>query len=279
MVLDLRDRGIHKELFLFGTREPESVRIFMNELSPGMTVLDIGANIGYYVLIEAQILENEGTIYAVEPEPQNFENMKKNIEINSYDTYIKLYNLAISDKIGKAELEIANESNLHRLIPVEKLDGKYVIVDTITLDEFLMDKKVDYIRMDVEGGEILIINGMNNILNSSLPLKLFIEIHPRFIKEYGSDVEEMLEILSRAGFSLKYLVMDKPKVPLIPYIKGRGRLEKSITFNKALKDCLKDEEIRSFLIPTKGDILYEGYHVFLERGNKKGSVIMFCGLS
>ena len=84
MLLDLRDKGIHKDLFLYGCREPECTKIVQKELCEGMKVVDIGANIGYYALMEAQIVGDSGKIYAIEPEPRNFRMLERNIEMNSY---------------------------------------------------------------------------------------------------------------------------------------------------------------------------------------------------
>ena len=86
MYLNLNDPGISKTLAIVGKRELEHVYILKNELREGMTVWDIGANIGYYVLMEAKYVGSTGKVYAVEPSPSNYELLKKNLE-SSYTTH------------------------------------------------------------------------------------------------------------------------------------------------------------------------------------------------
>jgi FkbM family methyltransferase len=266
MVLDLKDKGINRDLFLYAYREPECTKIFKNELSEGMRVADIGANIGYYVLMEAQIVGDKGKIFAIEPEPSNFEMLKRNVKMNPHAACVELYNMAISDKIGKTLFTIAGTANAHKLsIPGSKGNNE-IEVATTTLDDLLGREEVNVIRMDVEGGEWLILKGMRDILNSKKPLKIFMEVHPKLMKLYGGTVESMLEILSKAWFRVKYVVVWEEKSHyLIPYIKGRGPLERKIEFNMPLADLLVNNQSRQLLICDSGQTYEAGYKLFLER--------------
>ncbi|MCK4809728.1 MAG: FkbM family methyltransferase [Candidatus Omnitrophica bacterium] len=266
MLLDLSDSGINRDLFLFGCREPESTKIFKTELREGSKIAEIGANIGYYVLIESQIVGNTGRIYAIEPAPQNFARLKENIKINSYPIDITLYNTALSDKKGKARFSIATTCNNCRLFLPGVDDGKSVEVTTNIFDELFFDKEIDVIRMDSEGGEWLIIKGMECIFRSRKPLKMFIEVHPMLIEEYGGNIEEFLSILANAGFELKYLVVWEPLSHfIIPYIKGRTAREQSIEYNMPLRDLLEDETERENLCCKSGHKYEAGYKMFLNR--------------
>jgi len=122
----------------------------------------------------------------------------------------------------------------------------------------------------VEGGEIFILRGMQNILKSHYPIKMFIKIHPRLLREIGSSAEEVLRILSDAGFILKYVIMIAPKVVRIPWLKGEARGKISLYFNKPLKILLEDDKKRQSLIPNENNSLDEGYHLFLERTEVSG---------
>lgn len=266
MLLDLSDGGINRDLFLYGCREPECTKIFKAELSEGMTVVDIGANIGYYVLIESQLIGNSGRIYAIEPEPRNFKMLKRNVEMNSYTSRIKLYNMAISDKPGKSLFGIASTANAHRLFVSGGGEDKAIEVQTATLDKILGDVKIDVIRMDPEGGEWLIFKGMRRILRSNKPLKLFIEVHPKLIKDYGGNAEAMLRILAEVGFKIKFLVIWEPSSHfLIPYIKGKAPSEKCIAYDMPLDDFLINEQIKQFLTSETSSVYEPGYKLFLER--------------
>lgn len=266
MILDLSDKGINRDLFLYRCREPECTKIFKDELSEGMKVVDIGANIGYYVMMEAKKLGVTGKIYAIEPAPKNFQQLKRNVEINSYPVDIELHNLAIGDRNGRARFSLAATSNNHKLAAPGAEDDDTIEVDVARLDDLLMNKQIDVVRMDPEGAEWLILKGMEKILRNKKPLKMFIEIHPKLIKRYGGDVKEMLVFLADCGFRLKYLVVWKPDSHyIIPYIKGRGALERRIRYDKPLKELLEDEQARDSLICDSGHRYEAGYKVFLER--------------
>lgn len=265
MLLQLSDRGIHKDLFLYGCREPQCTEIFKKELSEGMKVLEIGANIGYYVLMAAQIVGNTGKVYALEPDPQNFEILRRNVELNSYSDRVELYNLAAGDNSGEALLDISGDSNTHKIILSKSHRNKkqnYINVKMVTIDEFLKDRHVDFIRMDVEGFEYGIIKGMTRLLSKEDSLQMFIEVHPWLIKEYGGSYEEMLELLSISNFNVNYLLLGKkPRFLLSRRAVGEAPYpETVIEYRQPLRTLVTDEEIGE--VPLN---LTQGYHIFLEK--------------
>lgn len=77
LVVDLNDEGLSEQLIQWGNREDNTVKAFKKELNKltdavdSVSVLEIGANIGYYALIEADIIDSTGKIYAIEPHPEN----------------------------------------------------------------------------------------------------------------------------------------------------------------------------------------------------------------
>jgi len=261
MILDLADRGICKDLFLYRSREPESTKIFIKELSEGMKVVDIGANIGYYALIESRIVGNQGKVYAIEPEPRNFQLFKNNVELNNYSDCVELFNIAIGDRTGKELFEISDMYNTHRIAKESDLSDKCIEVPITTLDEFLKDKRVDFVRMDVEGYEYFIVLGMEKTLKKNQPLKLFVEVHPRLIKHYGGDVEDMLKILSNARFRVTYICLWNPSFRnIVRPFKGKALpFEKVITYKRPLKDLLENEVTKKIIAGT------QTYRIFLEK--------------
>ena len=86
MFLDLDDRGISRALILFGEREIDQKKIIEECLKPEMCVFDIGANIGYYVIMESMIMKNKGRIIAIEPSKNNIQLLKQNLTLNKIVT-------------------------------------------------------------------------------------------------------------------------------------------------------------------------------------------------
>ena len=84
MILDLNDQGISRELALYGYHEKNSTQQTKKIITSGMNILEVGGNIGYYLLIAAKQIGLEGRIYAYEPSPHNIEALKENIKLNGY---------------------------------------------------------------------------------------------------------------------------------------------------------------------------------------------------
>ena len=201
MYLNPTGSDISTELLVRGIHEKGATRIFREELKEGMHVVDIGANIGYYALIEAQIVSTKGKVYAIEPEPNNFELLNKNVKINDFTDIIETFQMAIADKDGHSKLYLSGKSNLHSLLPNSENEDGYCIVETTTLDNFLWDKyPVDFIRMDVEGFEYEVIEGATKTLEREGPLKLFIEFHPYALETRDLSLKMLLKKLADFGF-------------------------------------------------------------------------------
>lgn len=252
MYLNLNDFGLSKHLFLNGIREPECTRIMKKWLKKDMTVVELGANIGYYALMEASIIGKKGKIYAVEPFPSNFELLQKNIKLNPYENIIEPYNIAIGDKSGTEKLYVSNEHNLCNMLASETTD--FVEVKTETLDNFVTDKKLpDLIRMDIEGYEYYVLDGMKKTLQQCKSCKMFIEVHPFQMYEQGLDYKKPLQTLFDLGFDPKYVVKEHGpiKEELFTY---QGPIKNFFSF-------LKENE----LLPPEST---HGFGLFLEKNKK-----------
>jgi FkbM family methyltransferase len=211
MYLDLADEGISRDLIIDGIRERISVEVVTKELKSGDIVVDIGANIGYYVLLESKLVGDKGKIYAIEPDPSNVELLEKNIEINGLSN-VEVFQHAIGDSNDIHSMHLFSERNLGTLMDIagtskEELVTGNIEVKTLTLDDFLENKPYpNLIRMDVEGYEYQIIRGMKNILQRNLPLTLFIDFHFHLLKRQES--VEILNTLKSAGFRIAYMAKE-----------------------------------------------------------------------
>ena len=200
---DLSGSSIIKQLALDKIREVEATKTTQNLLKKNDVVLEIGANIGYYALMEAKIVGDKGKIYAIEPEPHNVEMLRKNVDINNYSDIIDVFPLAVSDKDSFVNLQVSKFSNRHILST--KSDTNTIKIRSVTIDSFLIDKRTPkLIRMDVEGAELAVIKGASKTLQNNL--KIFMEIHPRELREFGGDARELLHLLKKHSFKLSKLI-------------------------------------------------------------------------
>ena len=244
MILDLRTPGISKTLFLYGKRELLETQVIINEIRDGMNVLDIGANIGYYAILEASLLES-GKVYAFEPDPRNIEVLKKNIKLNKFSNRIKLYPYAVAEKNGTRKFYLSPTTNLSGFLKRDK-KSNFALIKCIRLDSFDQINKIDFIRMDIEGYESMAIDGMMNFLKTTKRLKLQIEVHSPFYNDGKFDFQKRLKTLEKIGFHVKYLVsaelaepaqIVKSKYKPIKTVK-EGRWSHGLYQNIKMKDLL-----------------------------------------
>lgn len=221
MTLDLSDPGLSRYLMVRRVNEPRATPVFVQALqsavedhrSEELAVLDIGANIGYFALLEAAVVGDEGTVYAFEPAPENRRLLERNIEQNGYEALIHVRPWAIGDRDGSAELVLSDHSNWHRISeePIDDAADSVTVesrrIDSILTEEDVPPESVVGVRMDVEGYESAIFEGMEPILRANGPLVLFVEIHPSELTE-----DELDGILSRVryeGFSVRFAGQDR----------------------------------------------------------------------
>jgi FkbM family methyltransferase len=190
-------------LSIFGVLEPLETEIFKKEIKKGDVVLDIGANIGYYTLIAARLVGEKGKVFAFEPHPQNFALLKKNIKLNGYKN-VTLVEKAVSNKNKKLKLYLSGyDCGAHSLYNSHK-GQHFVEVESIRLDDYFskLGKKIDFVKIDVEGAEYEALQGMSKIIKRNKDIKIVTEFYPALFKKSGIAPEEFLEFLTREGFNL-----------------------------------------------------------------------------
>ncbi len=170
------DRAInyHAVLGLWDLEAFDYLKDFVRE---GMVVADVGANIGLFSLWAAR----RGTrVYAFEPAPYAVGILRKNLELNHIDS-VEIAELACSDRKGEIDFFLGHHHHASSLLPGWASDGgpptEKLIVPTETLDGFFADRGYpDFIKMDIEGGGVLALEGMEKCLTSKRPL-VWIESH------------------------------------------------------------------------------------------------------
>ena len=211
------DLGISSELMMFKTHEPLTTKLLSKELKKGMTCLDIGGNIGYYTLLESNIIGNTGKVIAIEPSPPNFQHLKKNLELQDAKN-VDAYNFAAGDVDGNVNFLVYKESNGSFTIPdgeTTDLPGELIKVSAKRIDTFLDEldvNHVDFVRMDVEGYESHIIEGMKDTMKKSKPM-FQIEVHASILGKEGT--RQFLKVFQDNGYEAKYYIPRDIDLPII----------------------------------------------------------------
>jgi len=215
MYLNKKDNVISKDLSINLVWEPRESEILKNLVKKGMKLVDIGANIGYYTLLFSKWVGEDGIVFSFEPESENFELLKKNININRAEN-VRCYQKAISSK---------NESRLLFLAPENKGDHKIIdlheseisektMVECVTLDSSEASKhKIDLIKMDIQGSEMLALNGMTETLEKNQDIIILTEIWPYGIEKSGYSPTEFFDKLKKYGFEIS-VIGEKEVIPI-----------------------------------------------------------------
>lgn len=207
--LPRNDGGIGIEL-MSGIREPAATRYLQTFLQNDDVVLDIGANIGYYVAVERYAAPG-AEIHAIEPVLANLRLLLENTS-----RQVKVYPLALGDHAGTAPIYIPDRCNWATMNQdhARTLSGvQEAQVQVITLDQFCEQYGVapTFLRMDTEGSEVEIIRGARNLIESSRPLKLMIELHGS--ARPPGEVEGLVRYLLDQGFVIREVIAE-PNIDL-----------------------------------------------------------------
>jgi len=208
MCVNTEDRYI-APLLIMQAYERQQTQLLKGLLKPGMVVLDIGANIGYYALIMAHVVGPSGKIYAFEPEPRNYDLLVMNVSLNGYTNIITVQK-AVSNRHGKAKLFLDDRNLGGHSLSIGDESAESIEVETTTVDDFLREameeRKIDIVRMDVEGAEGLVIEGASHALEDS-HIKVILEFCPRQLRNLGTDPRQLLRDLRDLGFRI--IVIDE----------------------------------------------------------------------
>lgn len=203
-------------LSIRGEYEPFETLIIQREVKEGDTVLDLGANIGYYTLIFAKIVGEKGKVFSFEPDPTNFSLLSRNVEINGFKN-VTLVQKAVSNENGKCNLYLRKyNKGAHTTIKDLDKDCGIISVGTTRLDDyFKKNDKIDFVKMDIEGAEGRAIQGMSNILQKNKNIKILTEFNHKFLEKSGIKSEEYFKMLAEFGFKIYCLDEQKNKVEMI----------------------------------------------------------------
>jgi len=193
-------------LSIDGNYDSYETEIAHQQIKKGNIVLDIGANIGFYTLIFAKLVGDKGKVIAFEPEPSNFGILKKNVETNGYKNVI-LVPKAVSDKNGEIKLYLSSFSNAIPRIHKSDFCDRSIEIESVRLDDYLktinFQERIDFIKIDVEGAEVKVLEGMRSTIQKNNNVKILVEFAPVSIKESGYAPEKLLEMLKGNGFNLQ----------------------------------------------------------------------------
>ncbi|HUO25898.1 MAG TPA: FkbM family methyltransferase [Candidatus Aquilonibacter sp.] len=204
MYVDTRDTYITPALLLAGVWEPAETRLLMQRVKAGMTVVDVDANCGYYTLLMGAAVGPKGLVYAFEPDPRNLDLLDRNLQVNGMTERVNVIPRAALDRRTTAELhQNTRNRGAHTLFIADSEHSKHakIQVDCVPLDD-VVEGAVDFVKIDAEGSEALILRGMKKIMERSPRLEVLMEFNQSALGNSGTSPREFLGELRGAGFAI-----------------------------------------------------------------------------
>ena len=195
-----------------GTYEQSLVRYVQSNIKLNEICIDIGAFIGFYTVIFSKIIGLNGKVFAVEPENNAYSYLLKNIRINNLQNVVPI-NKAADDKIGFVKFtERANYSNKKKFGGFVSIDEKkqFKLIESITVDSLKLNN-VSWVKLDTDGNETKILNGMKETISKSPNIKLIIEIDPSHFSK-NHNIINLVNILKEYGFDNAIICEDNYKL-------------------------------------------------------------------
>jgi FkbM family methyltransferase len=201
----------HKGYWYHGKkREKESMLLFKRFINPGSVVIEVGGHIGYLSIYFSDIVKSDGRVYVFEPGKNNLPYIRKNIEGLKN---LQLIEKAVGNKCGKTKFyienitgqnnslmkdyKVLNKNKEFSFLSEKSREIEEVEIEITTLDNYCEKENIkpDFIKIDVEGAELSVLEGMVNCLRN---------YRPRIMLEVTRDIKAVLKILKEE----KYLVFD-----------------------------------------------------------------------
>jgi len=176
------DLGSYLEwsIFFKGYYVPDLSILIKNLIKPGMQIVDVGANVGAYTLIMAKQTGSTGKVIAFEPNPEVSQRLEHNIRLNHFEDRVSLIPFALSDREGELTLYVPRSDEPHRgissLYKYVNVLTDQIKVEVKPLDNIFANlglNRLDFLKIDTEGYDTLILKGSMKTIRRFLPSIIF----------------------------------------------------------------------------------------------------------
>lgn len=179
--------------FRRGTYEPEQTQAFTELIREGDVVYDIGAHMGYYTLLASTLVGDSGLVVSFEPLPANLAYLRRHVRLNKCDN-VRIITACVSDRVGVCQFDRESSSGTGHIAD----DGK-LSFPTVTLDSLVEQGDIpppDFVKIDVEGAEYLVLQGAQATISVVRPT-IFLSPHG------GTEGQWCFDFLAEHGYALR----------------------------------------------------------------------------
>lgn len=197
------DRAVAAWLLNTGLMGRAERAYFEAAVSPGQFIVDVGANQGAYTMLFSRLVGPEGRVVALEPAPALFAALDGNCRLNDAGNVTRLQ-VAAGKTRADAVLHCSRfNSGDNRL--TDSVQGASVDVSVVPLDEILPTETVGLVKIDVQGYELHVVEGMQAIIERSPEIRIFFEYWPEGLAHAGCKGSDLVDFFLDRGFSLSEL--------------------------------------------------------------------------
>ena len=198
---------LFRRLAIYGEYEPKLVKSCLQHLNRNKDVIDIGANIGFYSVLFAQEINKR--VLSVEPTQNALKRLRQNIKLNNVESKVEIFEGVVSDHNGTLKIKsvVGKEEYSTICNPVHESIGQQQIleeeVECITLDDLIEKYQLSpgFIKMDVEGAEMLVFKGAMKTLTKHRPI-IISELTDELLRKNGSSAAEIIELIVSANYKV-----------------------------------------------------------------------------
>ncbi len=198
-VHDQGDRHVSRRIRAEGIWEPYETALVLASLQPGDVFVDVGANIGYYPVIAAHVVGDEGAIFAFEPDAANFKLLQENLQLNHCEHIVAAFEAGLAETDGAGQLYLSDDNAGDHQIFSAGSRRRSQSIQLLNGTECLRPRlqRLDLLKVDVQGAEFAVMNGLLPLL-LKLPSKprIIIELTPLSLRQAGSSGGQLIELLA-----------------------------------------------------------------------------------
>ncbi len=220
--MKVRSRDVlQRQFFWFGAYEKDTTELLTSLIQSGMTVLDIGANVGYFTLVAARCVGPAGRVIAFEPVPDNHALLEENVSLNDRQN-VTVERLAVSDSNSFVKMFLyrkdVNSGMASMLGEEENSSVATCQVQTCSIDSYLADHGITQahiVKIDVQGGEGKVLDGMMEMMGHETGPSIIWELNPSVLASYGDSTDRLIKTLSDKGYK-SFLIGSKKLTSIKP---------------------------------------------------------------
>lgn len=209
------DRSLTPHIALDGYWEQWITDVFRSIVRPGMHVVDVGANVGYYTILAAEAVGSAGKVTAFEANPKLADIVHRNMDVNGFLGRVRIVDKAAYSESAELSFSVYKnykgssglwgtslDANLYR----DEVD--IIKVQAVPLDLELAGQSVDFVKIDAEGAEGHILKGAAKTIEANPDIQFMVEYAPRLIESCFGSVKDFHDMIGGYGFSPHVILHD-----------------------------------------------------------------------